>query len=283
MSTSPDSKYLDEKKNAIQIRLSSEKNSIEWNIDNQRNKYRSELINTRTYTRQDRNVKLRYANHTIFSSFIAWPLSVLAGIICGVKANSFIAFLLFCAVFLYLWHAYDMAAIKRHNNKLSELIDELPQLQAKRFEDARRQAMNATDAIVAEYKEKVKAYAKKYYNSPISLAVAKWLASIMIPKINNANRADYFPHIKVQLLFTVAKDAVTTEGNQIYSLCDVGFMLDNSDYAPMGFAYAVSIHLNKLIMNNFPKDPSGTPVSVTRKNNDSVATITYDAMNGNFN
>ncbi|MBP3542159.1 MAG: hypothetical protein J6K72_10180 [Clostridia bacterium] len=282
MDNRPQSKYLDEKINIIKSRLSNEQNSIDWSIEQQRTNLYSEKLVVGG-DRPSSNKKLKYINHTIVSSYIAWPISVVGGFVLGALTKSvLVAVVILPCLFLFLWHMYDRVAVKRQNEIIQSKIDGLDDELVARYSEAQSKANKDIQMLIAEYKEKVKAYGKHYHSNPISMAVAKWLASIMIPKINNANRADFYPHIKVPLTYTVTKECVTTEGNQTYSLRDVGFVFDTCDYAPMGFSYAVSMHLKKLIKSKFPKDPSGTPCNVTSSNNDATATCTYDAINGNF-
>ncbi|MBQ8149991.1 MAG: hypothetical protein IJ041_05690 [Clostridia bacterium] len=270
MATYPESRYLDEKIAIIKTELQNEINSIEWQIKQEEGK------NQPDHTGLTSCIWL-----VVFVASIAVSLIILI----NNGINSFFELLLLillpCAVY-FMYVPTEWIASALDSKVIRQRIAELDVKKQKMIDDAEAATDRRIEALVEEYKNQVKEFGRLYHGNPISTAVARWLGTILIPKIEGASRADYYPHIKVSLAFSVEDNCVITEGERKYNLEDVGFVLDGSDYAPMGFAYAVSMHLKKLIAARFPKDPSGTPCNVTLRNTDAEATCTYDAINGNF-
>ena len=259
------SRILDQTISSLRLAGDNEINRLKWETESKRNEYRG-IINSSS----NKLLELSSNSSNQLDRHFLVGVSIVAAIVVLLLIGDILwgegDFAALFAIYIGLPALFFFVRRRRRNAKeKEERAKEQQTLNEKRAEAQRM--LNALDgepqsriqavkentdqeieAAIRNYKASVAPYARQYFNNPLSNALARWLVFNMQQRIDAADRADYYPHIKVQMAYTVHRDEVVIGNDLRYNLTtNIGVQLDNSIYAQIGLARAVFVKVKNLL------------------------------------
>lgn len=127
---------------------------------------------------------------------------------------------------------------------------------------------------------------EQYVGTEFVIQIAGWIFEPFDRKIRQANREERIAEVKLNYCYSVYVDRIVCS-NGTYDFRGHGLRDVDDPVCQTALSIAIAAAIKILIMQKYPQDPSGTPITVSAEisyhKDYPTETMTYTAKNGNYN
>lgn len=141
-------------------------------------------------------------------------------------------------------------------------------------------------AYCEEFERASQKLSEQYVGTEFVIRIAEWIFEPFDRKIREADREERIAEIRLDYFFSVDADRIVCS-NGTYDFRGHGLRDVDDPVCQTALALAIGAAVRILVMQKYPQDPSGTPVTVctavSYQMDYPTETMTYIAKNGNYN